>query len=290
MSAQVIWEDRNKKIAKTTLEAQEKSEIEEEQNLGLQNQTLASLGITLPKTGKKTPTGAKSTEIEEKKTKPLRGKLFKILGNFLIIISLSGLGFTFYPIAKVEIAYRIGQIFGQRFQLNQEGLGQTEKTNFGELLGKPAPTILVPKSTDFGIVVEKIGANAPIISNVNAGNPQEYNTKLQRGVAHAAGTKFPGQAGLSFLFAHSVLNPWDVPRYNAVFYLLRELAAGDKIVIFWQGKRFDYLVYDKKIVAPADVGFLYQNYSESILVLQTCDPPGTTWRRLLVFAKLASAS
>ena len=289
MSGQIIWENRNKKITKDTVEAQEKPATEEVQTQEHQDQTLASLGIALPKTGKKTQINPKSAESEEKKTKSSRGKLFKILGNFLIIISLAGLVFTFYPIAKVEIAYRIGQIFGQRFQLSQ-GLGQTEKTTFGELLGKPSPTILVPQSTDFAIVVEKIGANAPIIPKVNAGNPQEYNAKLQRGVAHAAGTKFPGQAGVSFLFAHSTLNPWDVPRYNAVFYLLRELTTGDKIVIFWQGKRFDYVVYDKKIVAPADVGFLYQNYSESILVLQTCDPPGTTWRRLLVFAKLASSS
>jgi len=292
MSEQVIWENKNKKLTEKPRPQASLPMAEETRNPvsdqvegedKLQEQTLASLGIIPPKPVKKIHTKSEPKNTREK------GRILRIAGSFLIIISLLGLAYTLYPIAKVEVSYRVSKLFGQRFQV-ENNQAQPERTTFGDLLGKPTPTVLVPKSTDFGIVVEKIGANAPVIANVNAANQREYNRQLQKGVAHAATTALPGQNGLSFLFAHSVLNPWDVPRYNAVFYLLRELEAGDRIVIFWQGRRYDYITYDKKIVGPTDVGFLYQNYTEPILVLQTCDPPGTTWRRLLIFARLASAS
>lgn len=287
MSGQIIWENKNKKIAdKTEAVKARVSEQLEQISDKTQEETLASLGIIPPKPVKKIHP---KSEPQKTKDKADKGKLLRILGSFLIVISLVGLTYTLYPIAKVEISYRLGKLFGQRFQV-ANNQAQSERTTFGDLLGKPSPTILTPKSTDFGIVVEKIGANSPVVANVNAANQREYNRQLQKGVAHAAGTVLPGEPGLSFLFSHSVLNPWDVPKYNAVFYLLRELEQGDRIVIFWQGRRYDYVAYDKKIVGPTDISFLYQNHSEPILVLQTCDPPGTTWRRLLIFARLASAS
>jgi len=45
--------------------------------------------------------------------------------------------------------------------------------------------------------------------------------------------------GTIFLFAHSTDAPWNIIRYNAVFYLLRELDAGDGIIVFFLGKRFN---------------------------------------------------
>lgn len=216
------------------------------------------------------------------------GTFMRWLGNFLIIVSVVGLFFTFWPIFTAEISYRIEKLKGIRFTVDRSQTDQStsDRVTFGDLLGKGSPKILIPKSTDFGVIVEKIGANAPVIANVDASNPKEYNQKLQKGIAHAKGTVFPGQKGLSYLFAHSTLNPWDVPRYNAVFYLLRELEPQDRIVTFFQGRRYDYIVTEKKIVAPNDVSIFYSNFTEPVLVLQTCDPPGTTWRRLLVIAKL----
>jgi LPXTG-site transpeptidase (sortase) family protein len=246
------------------------------------------------------PKEAKATE-EKRESSPTMGKtmrkpsnlgtFIRWLGNFLIIASVLGLIFTFWPIAAAEISYRVEKLKGIRFTVDRSQMDQItdEKVTFGDLLGKGSPKILVPKSTDFGIIVEKIAANAPVIANVDAANPKEYNQKLQKGVAHAKGTVFPGQKGLSYLFAHSTLNPWDVPRYNAVFYLLREIEAGDRVVIFYKNVRYDYFVTEKKIVAPNDVSIFRENFQEPILVLQTCDPPGTTWRRLLVIAKMKSS-
>lgn len=218
---------------------------------------------------------------------PKRVRRVRMLGNFLVLVAVVGLIVTFWPVFSAEFNFRLGQLRGKQYFVNPSTSDSSgQNSGFGQMLGQESKTILIPKSTEFGIVVEKIGANAPVIANVDASNKKIYNQALQEGVAHAAGTAFPGEKGITFLFAHSVLNPWDVPRYNAVFYLLRELTIGDRIIIFYQGRRFDYLVTEKLVVAPNNTSVLNRAVDSSTLVLQTCDPPGTTWRRLLIVAKL----
>ncbi|HEY5601447.1 MAG TPA: sortase [Patescibacteria group bacterium] len=220
-------------------------------------------------------------EDENLPKKPMRRNLTRWIGNFLIVISLVGIIITFFPILLVEVNFKIQQIKGTTFSVDKP-----PQSGFGSLLNQDdQPTLITPVSTEFAIVVEKIGANSVVVPNVDASDPAIYNQALKKGVAQAAGSAMPGQNGISFLFAHSTLNPWDVPRYNAVFYLLRTLEIGDRVIIYYQGRRFNYAVYDKQIVGANDVGFLRKQYNESVLVLQTCDPPGTTWKRLLIFAR-----
>ena len=137
--------------------------------------------------------------------------------------------------------------------------------------------------------IEKINANAKIIPNVDAGNEKQYVNALTEGVAEALGSTPPGQPGNLYLFSHSVDAPWNIIRFNAIFYLLRELEAGDRVIVFYQNKRYDYIVYDKAIVSPQDVSFLTNKYKEPVLTLQTCDPPGTLLNRLIVRAKLVNS-
>jgi len=54
--------------------------------------------------------------------------------------------------------------------------------------------------------------------------------------------------------------------------------------IFYKGQRFVYKVIDKKIVDPNQVEYLTRKSKKEFLTLQTCWPPGTTFKRLLVFA------
>ena len=56
--------------------------------------------------------------------------------------------------------------------------------------------------------------------------------------------------------------------------------------MIYQGTRFNYKVTESRIVDADDVSFITEAQSgEEQLILQTCWPPGTTWKRLLVFAK-----
>lgn len=226
--------------------------------------------------------------------------ILRSIGNFLLLFALFGVIATFGPSLYYELYFRIGQIRGVTYSVTSTtapsatGFGdilkqqELQKSNgFANILSGPTEQILIPKDTDFSLLIPKLGASAKVFPNVGVENEKEFLPILQKGVAHAKGSVFPGIAGNTYLFAHSTDNFWDVGRYNAIFYLLKDLTIGDDITVFFENKRFNYVVSDTKIVDPKDVDYLIkgQNIQEEQLVLQTCWPPGTTWKRLLVIAK-----
>lgn len=214
----------------------------------------------------------------------------RTVGNFLILASFLWLVYSFYPVVRAEVSYRIDKVRGVERVLTTSEVARSKppQESFGELLRKPHPLLIEPVSREFGIVIPKINANSLVVPNVDAGNYDEYSQRLLEGVAHAKGTVFPGEQGNSYLFAHSVLNPWEVPRYNAQFWLLDKLEKNDLVFAFYKGKQFDYKVVEKTVVEAGETSYLTASYDEPVLTLQTCTPPGTTWRRLIVVAKLVA--
>lgn len=215
--------------------------------------------------------------------------IIRTIGNFLILVSILGIIFTFWPVVSALVKHNIDNIRGRKYEAAPVSVSTTQ--SFGALLGKQDPNlkVLTPKDPNFSIIVEKIGADAPIIANVDPGNKEVYIAALKRGVAHALGTSFPGSPGVTYLFAHSTDTIFNVPRFNAIFYLLNDLESGDRIVVFFNSKRFDYIVSETKITEASDVSYFTMQTQDQILVLQTCYPPGTTWKRLLVIAKPAAS-
>lgn len=138
---------------------------------------------------------------------------------------------------------------------------------------------------DYMIYVPKIEAKAPVIAQVNAGDPKDYFNALKKGVAEAAGLSVPGRRGTTYLFAHSTDNPLNFSRYNAIFYLLDKLEVGDRIEVYFKGNYYHYAVDTKEILEASDLRYLSPQYQKEILILQTCYPPGTTKKRLVVIAK-----
>lgn len=230
------------------------------------------------------------------KNEYLRVFILRFIGNFLVLSSLFMIGKTFYLPVREEIRYLIEQKTGKKYQVvekvsNNLAVDKEVLKTKGSLTktieGKKVE-FLVPVDPQFSIVIPKIGANARILANVDAANEGEYLAALQKGVAHAAGTTFPGEGGHIFLFAHSTDYFWNVGAYNAVFYLLSKLEKGDEVDLFYQGKRYVYRVIGKEIVDPNRVEFLTRKSNREFLTLQTCWPPGTTLKRLLVFAVRAA--
>lgn len=224
----------------------------------------------------------------------MRFLILRSIGNFLVLFAIFGILATFGPAIYYEISFKVIQTRGVRFTVpqNVQVLSKKEDktqsiSNFSDVLTGPKEQVLVPPDPSFSIVIPKIGATAKIFPNVDASNQDQFLPLLMKGVAHAKGTVFPGMKGNVYLFAHSTDNFWDVGRYNAVFYLIKDLKPGDEIVIFYANKRFNYVVTGSKIVNPSDVSYIVdaQNKSSETLILQTCWPPGTTLQRLLVFAK-----
>lgn len=142
----------------------------------------------------------------------------------------------------------------------------------------------VIQNASLTLEIPAIKASSTIIENVDPWNKDEYIEKLQLGVAHAKGTLLPGEGGTSYLFAHSSDVPWRLTRYNTAFFKLSNLKNGDEIIVYKGSEQIKYVV-DKKIeVSPEEIKYLTESQGD-VLILQTCTPIGTDWKRLLVFAK-----
>lgn len=216
--------------------------------------------------------------------------LFRTIGNFLLLFAIFGVIATFGPALFYEAQYQVIKARGVSFTVANGSPNQLtgggQNASFGDLLAGSKEQEITPPDTQFSIVIPKIGASAKIFPNVDPSDENQFLPVLMQGVAHAKGSVFPGGRGNIFLFAHSTDNFWDAGRYNAVFYLLKDLQTGDLVVIFYQGKRYDYYVTGQKKVDPSDVSFITNAETGSEqLILQTCWPPGTTLQRLLVFAR-----
>lgn len=214
----------------------------------------------------------------------------RFLGYFILIWGSLGLLFVLGPLLKAEFDYRFALILGYQRSVpkivtSDQEIKKSDFFGFSDV--KAFGSAIVPVDTQFGIVIEKLNANAKIIKDVDPANEKEYLQALKEGVAHAKGTNYPGEKGNIYLFSHSTDAPWNIIRFNAIFYLLRELEPGDNVVVFYNNKRFDYIVFEKVYTSASDTSYLTNKYNQSILTLQTCDPPGTLLNRLIVKAKLA---
>ena len=202
-------------------------------------------------------------------------------------IAMIGVIFLLTPFVYTEL----------QFQLNppepQEEINLSEITIVDSVVDTPTFTKLLndkyvnkldPVNTDYALVIPKIGVNSAVVANVDPGNKEEYVAALKQGAAHAKGTALPNEYGSKYIFAHSTDNFWNVTNYNAVFYLLKDLEPKDKIYIVYNGTLYPYQVSEKRVVNADDTYFLKPNNLDNRLILQTCWPPGTTWKRMLVFA------
>ena len=223
------------------------------------------------------------------KKQVLKYLILRSIGNFLFLFAIFGVIATFGPALFYEVQFRIIQARGVQFTISDTFAKVEEESrnpSFADLMTGAKEQTITPPDSEFSIVIPKIGASAKIIPNVDPSDENKFLPALLEGVAHAAGTVFPGLSGNVYLFAHSADNFWDVGRYNAVFYLLKDLEEGDEVVIFYQGQRYNYFVTGSRIVDASDVSFLTQaKEGNEQLILQTCWPPGTAWKRLLVFAR-----
>ncbi len=202
--------------------------------------------------------------------------MIRTAGNILIIGALLILLFIFGPVIKEELGYRFNQWGGIKYSLdvNQE---------FPQSGIRP----ISPVDREFAIVIPKINVNAEIFPEIDSTNPSEFLPILKKGVAHAKGSAYPDREGNVFLFAHSTDAFYNVGHYNAVFFLIGKLEKGDEIDIFYKDKRYKYEVTDKAVVSPDMLGqYVKEHTSGKTLTLQTCYPPGTTLKRLVVIAKV----
>jgi len=211
-------------------------------------------------------------------------RYLRTLGNILIVFSVIIVVKTLYQPLVQEIKFFSDKENNKKYVVVDSE--KKDKVNFLETFDNASNVeILQPEDPYFSIIIPKIGANSKVIPNVDPSDENVYLSALEKGVAHAQGTAFPGEGGHVFLFAHSTDYFWNVNDYNAVFYLLYKLEFNDEIDLFYKNQRIVYRVLDKKVVDPSEVEYLTKKTDGEFLTLQTCWPLGTTLKRLMVFAE-----
>jgi len=139
------------------------------------------------------------------------------------------------------------------------------------------------------VIIPKINVEIPLDFSAKTTNEKEFEAALDKGVAHYPTTALPGQTGNTSFFGHSSNNIFNPGKYKFAFVLLNQLVPGDTFYITYNGVAYAYAVYDKKIVEATEVSILKPVAGRaSTAMLVTCDPPGTSLRRLVVWGEQIS--
>jgi len=202
------------------------------------------------------------------------------LGNLVLIGCFGYFCYLYQPIIGAWLRYQ---------KIEEKDLGE----KIEEVKPRETKEEIVRQvdTSNFWIEIPRIVARAQIEAGVSPFDKNEYLPILKNNlIAQAKGSALPGDGPgkTIYLFAHSTQQEIKMARNNAVFYLLGEMKIGDKIDVGLEDKIYRYQVYEKKVVEAKEVGYLdYQWRGREVLILQTCWPLGTNWKRLLVFTQLA---
>lgn len=139
------------------------------------------------------------------------------------------------------------------------------------------------------IIVPKINVQIPVVYDEKSSKEADVQRALERGIVHYPTTVLPGQQGNTSFFGHSSNNIFNKGKYKFAFVLLHELVPGDIFYLTYDKKVYSYRVYDKKIVPPTEVSVLGNVAGKlATATLITCDPPGTSTNRLVVWGEQIS--
>lgn len=104
---------------------------------------------------------------------------------------------------------------------------------------------------------------------------------LSKGVWHLPGNSSPNIGGNTIMAAHRFTYSG-----KATFYYLDKINMSDPITLYWQGKRYDYIVTAINVVPPTNTSLITQT-TDPTLTLYTCTPLWSAKDRLVITAKLA---
>ena len=154
------------------------------------------------------------------------------------------------------------------------------------------PTVTTAVNAEDTLIIPKINVDVPIRFGL-ANDSDTIMSAMNNGVAHwsiPGASAVPGQIGNTVITGHSAGDIYSSNPYKFIFSGLERLESGDTIYIDYQGTRYTYAVYEKRVVAPNDVASLQYSGDEAILTLVTCTPLGTSEKRLLIFARQINPS
>ncbi len=214
------------------------------------------------------------------------------LGFIFLGLASAGVMYFTSPFVAAHLARQKTKTFAylnsQEIEKNQIGFDFPKpKVSSGPVpTPKPRPSLDYSNIQSFHLTIEKIGLiSANVIPQIDLNDKNATLQALIQGLVHAQSTALPGQGEMIYIVGHSTNNPWHIQQLNALFYQIEQVEVGDIVKVEINGQHFVYHVFDKKIVESNDTSLIQQAMGDDILILQSCYPPGTIWKRLLLLAR-----
>lgn len=136
-------------------------------------------------------------------------------------------------------------------------------------------SITVPEESipvDNVLVIPRINLQEVIYDGLGVG-------VLEKGLWHRPASSNPGEGGNTVIAGHRFTY-----RGAAVFYHLDKVEVGDKVIVYWGGKKYQYEVVRSYVVTPSDPTVEAATDTPR-LTLYTCTPLWTSKNRLVIQAE-----
>ncbi len=134
------------------------------------------------------------------------------------------------------------------------------------------------------IEIPKLQVTAPLLFS-DVSDEKEIEKLLDFGVVHFPDSVLPGKQGQTIILGHSAPVGWPKIKYDWVFSKLNELIEGDKIYVFFNNKKYEYIVRGKVFLERGEeIQEIDLTNSKNMLILISCWPPGKDIRRIAVEA------
>lgn len=147
----------------------------------------------------------------------------------------------------------------------------------------------VAPSAEPEVIIPKIGVQIPVDYTLTTVAEDAVQASLDNGVVHYANTVKPGEVGNTAIFGHSSNNIFNKGKYKFAFVSLHKLQDGDTFYLTNNGKIYAYRVFKKQVVLPHETWVLNAvEGKKATATLITCDPPGSTSHRLVVWGEQIS--
>ena len=135
------------------------------------------------------------------------------------------------------------------------------------------------------VEIPKIGVLASLVFSESA-EQSDMQKALDTGVVLYPDSALPGDSGQTIILGHSAPVGWPKIKYDWVFSRLNELAEGDEIIVYFNNRKYTYIVNRKVFLERGEeISQDGLTNNENMVVLISCWPPGKDLRRIAVEAK-----
>lgn len=180
----------------------------------------------------------------------------------MFIVGIFILSFPFLPRLKYYLFDKGKEVYPYETNLLIDSAEASEEDERDE----------IPK--DNRLVIPALSVDMPIVEG-------EDESVLDRGVWRRPRTGIPGEENM-VISGHR----WGLglsPKLTS-FYNLDKLKKQDNIIIYWQGKEYDYEITGSEVVSKNAMHIENQDVGER-LTLYTCHPLGSNDSRLVYYAR-----